>query len=371
MSDEPVPWRLVCPDAAGVAESAGRVAVAPETAFRAVPLLEIAHAGDHRLVVVGQTQVWTASGSAPLVTVVVRALWTATEAPGADGVRGYAPPLIGWTSVPDDPALEQAIARLVAVAPADASGDDEARATAMAKWFAEGSRNAVAELRTARHGLERLLANEIRHGSTKQLEVSLADILELSIAASHARDEAREAVREGLWTWRSDGPAYHAQRRLLDPTLPPRPGSERGSERAWFGTLDAAVRQCQAMEQQLGHETDVLHSLLNATSTIAVTRDARAQELFNLVASVGGILLGVPALVLSLYGATTILPLRFTNYVVLVPLLVGGLLAALIAAYLPGKERTGKLRRFVATLVAVLVTVLILMLAGALVTPHG
>ncbi len=113
----------------------------------------------------------------------------------------------------------------------------------------------------------------------------------------------------------------------------------------------------------------MLHSLLNAASTIAVTREAKAQETFNMVAAVGGVMFGVPALVLSLYGATAVLPLRAGNAIVILPLAVAGLGAALIAALLPGLRRTGKTRRFSVALAAVLTILIILISAGTLVVP--
>jgi len=313
-----------------------------------------------RLVAVGQVQLEQSPGRAPRITVVVRALWTATE----DGDV-----LSSWRPVTEHDGLAGVVDRLLAGLPSSRPDDPEASVTVLAKHLAERSRNTVAGLRGARHGLERLLAEEIRAGSNRELEETLADILELSIAASRARDEAREALREGLWTWRSDDDAYHAQRRLLEPNLPTRAADGEGSARSWFRTLDAGVRQCRQMEGQLGDETAVLHSLLNAASTIAVTRDARAQETFNLVAAVGGLLIGVPALVLTLYGATSVLPLQWSNYYVLAPLAVGGLAASVIAAFLPGRNRAGKMRRFLATLLALLLTLLLLLVAGGLVQP--
>jgi Flp pilus assembly protein TadB len=78
---------------------------------------------------------------------------------------------------------------------------------------------------------------------------------------------------------------------------------------------------------------------------------------------------GVPALILALYDASDILPLHTGNAVVLVPLAIGGLIAALVAALLPGRRRTGKVRRFSVALAAVLAMLVILASAGTLVTP--
>jgi hypothetical protein len=250
-----------------------------------------------------------------------------------------------------------------------AGGEAQESVTALAKALAERSRNAVTRLRSLRYALERLLGGEIR-GSTKDVEGLLADVLELSTAAGRARDEARAAVREGLWTWRTDDAAYHAQRRLMDPTLLDRDPDGAGRARPWFPTFDAAVRQCSQMQGQLGEEAQTLQGMLTAASTIAVTRDARSQESLTLIAAVGGILLGVPGLVLALYGASSVLPLSGRNSIFLVPLGGAAALAAVIAALLPGRGRRSWVLRVGLTLLAVVVITLLLLYAGLLYTPR-
>jgi hypothetical protein len=88
-----------------------------------------------------------------------------------------------------------------------------------------------------------------------------------------------------------------------------------------------------------------------------------------MVAAVGGVMFGVPALILALYDASDILPLHVGNAVVLVPLIIGGVIAAVIAAVLPGRRKTGKVRRFAVAMTAVAVMLVILASAGTLVTP--
>jgi hypothetical protein len=354
------------------AVKAGKVDVPDggRTAFRAAPLLRVMTLGDEHLIVVGQTQVWVSRGEQARVTVLVRALWRATEqtTSSAGDLGTHARPVTQWEPVTGHDRLPEVLEHVVHGLPQDLGRDVEERATGLAKQLAERSRNAVAELRVVRHGLELLLAQELRGGGTKALEFVLADLLELSTAASRARDEAREAHRAGLWTWRTDVAVYHAHRRLMDPSLPTRPGDRGGRRRSWLRVLDAAVRQCQHMERQLGEDLDVLYGLLNAASTIAVTRGSRAQETFNLVACVGGLVLGVPALVLSLYGADKILPLgSASTYAVFIPLALAGLLASLVAAWLPGRERNGKTKRFLVALGAVGLTLGLLALGGQLV----
>ncbi|MGY1805049.1 hypothetical protein ACI78T_17340 [Blastococcus sp. SYSU D00922] len=359
---------LVLPAESDRSEPAGRVTVPDGWVLRAAPLLEVADVGEHLLVAVGQTQVRVhGNGDADLV-VVVRALWQATarSMPRRQGEMGFRA-AVDWTPVSDHSGIAGVVDGLVARLPGIAGEGADATATQLAKALAETSRNAVSALRRLRYSMERRLAAEIRDG-TKSVESALADILELSTAAGRARDEARAARREGLWSWRSDDAAYQAQRRLLDPSLPERTTDVEGRSRPWFLTLDAGVRQCVQMDDQLAEETAVLHGLLTAASTIAVTRDARAQENLTLIAAVGGILLGLPGLVLALYGASTVLPLSGKNSKFVVPLIVAGGLAIVIAALLPGHGRV-RAKRIFGTVLSVVVTTLLLMWAGGLVPP--
>ncbi|MEO3861556.1 hypothetical protein [Acrocarpospora sp. B8E8] len=249
--------------------------------------------------------------------------------------------------------------------------DGEGRATVIAKAIAESSRNEVYTVRALRYEVERVIGANLRRLRTQELEVILADVVELTLAISRARDEATEAWRNGLSSWRSDPAAYHAQRRLQDPTLPRRAGAWRARRRPWFAILDAGVRQCKAMDQLLAEETTLLHQLLDAAASVSVARDAQAQETFTLVATVGGVLIGVPALIIALYGADAVLPLNLSNAVVLLPVGAAGLVAGLLAAFLPGRERVGKIGRFSATLIATAAAIILLALAGSLVSPKG
>lgn len=275
---------------------ASEVEIPEGSAFRAVPLLEVVDAGEHRLIVVGQTHLLVSAGGVTTVDFVVRALWRAQAKRIQQREEEIAfTAFVNWVLIADHPHLAPSLQSVVG-SPASATGDAQDVVTALAKALAERSRNSVSRLRSLRYSLERLLAGEIRN-STKDVEGLLADVLELSTAAGRARDEARAAMREGLWTWRTDDAAYHAQRRLLDPTLLDRDPDGAGRARPWFSTFDAGVRQCVQMQGQLGEETQTLQGMLTAASTIAVTRDARSQESLTLIAAVGGILLGVPGLV--------------------------------------------------------------------------
>ncbi len=106
--------------------------------------------------------------------------------------------------------------------------------------------------------------------------------------------------------------------------------------------------------------------MLAAGATIAVTRDAQAGEKFTVLAAVSAVALGLPALVLALYGASDYLPFARTmsiaDYRLLYPVLAAGLMAAGVAAFLPGKGR--RRSRFARTLLGVLLVFLLLAVAG-------
>jgi len=102
------------------------------------------------------------------------------------------------------------------------------------------------------------------------LRMVMAQLVELSIAFSRARDQARETLREV--------------------------------------ELPGVVRHCEAMDAELGEEVTRLQSLLSSVSTFAVAQEGEAQQRFNMLAAAAAAGLGLPALILSLYGADAYLP---------------------------------------------------------------
>jgi hypothetical protein len=350
------------------------------TAFRTAPLLAILDGDVGRLIVIGRCEVTVAPHRAPVVRVLARWIWLASR--GADTAprarrrfRRVAGRLHttdhSWRMVPAFDGLRELLVRWFRDNPHAVPDDGEGCATVIAKAIAESSRDGVYRVRALRYELERLIGANLRRSRTRDLEFVLADVVELTLAASRARDEATDAWRGGLGSWRSDLAAYHAQRRLQDPTLPRRAGARRAHRRPWFAILDAGVRQCKAMDQLLTEEATLMHQLLDGAASVSVARDAQAQETFTLVATVGGVLIGVPALIIALYGATAVLPINMSNAVVLLPVAAAGLVAGLLAAFLPGRERVGKIGRFSVTLIATATTIVLLATAGALVNPRG
>ncbi|WP_197288267.1 hypothetical protein [Nocardia sp. NRRL S-836] len=180
-------------------------------------------------------------------------------------------------------------------------------ATTIAKAVAEGSRNTVAELRDLRYEVERQVADLLAQRRSAALRSVLAQLVELSMAFSRARDHAREAVRE-----------------------------HRGSA--------AALRHCQAVDAELGEEVTRLQSLLGSVSTFAVAQEGEVQQRFNTLAAGAAAGLGLPALVLSLYGADDYLPFTWDRaWRALAPIAVALALAGVvIVRRMPGRATAGQ-----------------------------
>ena len=343
---------VVPPNAAVETHAAGRIEDAPGNHWLACPLLAILTVDRGTLLAVGQLEVMQ-TGRAATVTLIVKQLWLA---------ESHAPTSTpqGWRSVQDDPGLPVALLRFYDRIPHVMPDDPSAALVQLTKAMAEHSRNAVQELREQRYALERRLGLHIRRElETGKLELLLADIVELASAASRARDEARAAVREGLWMWRHDDAAYHAHRQMLDPTLPVRPAAAAAHQRPWFRAYDAGMRQCMNLRQECSEEAESRQALLNSGASIAMARDASAQETFNLLASVGAVAFGLPALVLALYSASSLPPFNSPGrLMVLLPLLLTGLISVGVAVKLPGeiprRQRIGYALAFVFTTLCVL-----------------
>lgn len=138
------------------------------------------------------------------------------------------------------------------------------------KAIAEGSRNTVAELRGLRYEMERQVADLLAQRRNTALRLVMAQLVELSIAFSRARDQARDTLREV----KAPGVRLH----------------------------------CEAMDVELGEEITRLQALLSSVSTFAVAQEGEAQQRFNMLAAAAAAGLGLPALILSLYGADAYLP---------------------------------------------------------------
>lgn len=211
----------------------------------AVPFVRLAHE-DVRRILVG-----SARTDGERIRVTVHAVWS------ADG---------GWHR---EHWRGSDVSKLLAH-PAHPIPDDSTKADVIAKAVAEGSRNAVAQLRGLRYEMERQVADLLAQRRNTALRMVMAQLVELSIAFSRARDQARDTLREVR--------------------------------------LPGVVRHCEAMDVELGEEITRLQSLLSSVSTFAVAQEGEAQQRFNMLAAAAAAGLGLPALILSLYGADAYLP---------------------------------------------------------------
>ncbi len=302
--------------------------------FLVAPLLRIVVLPEGRHIVVGRVRVSvTAQGHTtgdPRVDVVVQAAWSENG---------------GWHQESELPGgLAEALFAALASPSHRVPEEPEARVAVMAKAFAEGSRNELARLRGVRYELERRIADLLAQRRATTLRAVLAEVVELSMAVSRARDQAREADRARLYSWLwCDGEPAEAR------------------------VHEAALRHCRAMDTELADEDARLHALLSGLSTLAVAQDGEAQQRFNLVAAAVAAGLGLPALILALYGADAVLPLDSwaSAWRVLSPIGATALLAMLLALRkMPGRAN---FRHYVSAFAAVVALVAILSVAGALV----
>ncbi|ALE04179.1 hypothetical protein AL755_00160 (plasmid) [Arthrobacter sp. ERGS1:01] len=209
-----------------------------------------------------------------------------------------------------DSVLQDVLAPVLAHDRDDNDPDQHHSAARAAKALAESSRNAVAELREIRYQIELQLVASGGSDSSSLDHTSVVEaLLQLNIVCSRAADQAREAIREGLWVHVTDSPAYHAYRRLQDASIT-NPADPATPETAtWMRLHDAGMRQCVELKGQLGDESSAIRDLLTSAASISSSREADAQSRFTVLLAVISIAFGVPALVLALYGADLIMPL--------------------------------------------------------------
>lgn len=249
--------------------------------------------------------------------------------------------------------------------------DPEMHAAGHAKALAELSRNSVASVREIRYDLEHRLAQFSSKGlPTSSSTPIVASLLELSIICGRAADEAREAVREGLWLHLSDSNAYHSYRRLQDPSIINEAEPATHATRRWMRLHDAAVRQCVEMRKQLDAEAGSARNLMAAAASVSNSREADGQSAFNTLAAVVSLGLGIPALVLALYGADRLLPLNTQpRQLAFIPVAIGLLLAAVIAIWRAPKGRSGWI--WLVAAIGIIVFLLSLLVVAGLLAPDS
>lgn len=264
-------------------------------------------------------------------------------------------------------ALAAAVGRVL---PSVHTDDPVHIAAAHAKAISEVSRNTVHDVRALRYDLEeRLAAESGDEVADEEHTWIVSSVLKLNILCGRAVDQARAAVREGLWSYLDDADAYHSYRRLRDPTLiGDRPPATTGM-RSWMRLHDTAVRQCEEIAAQLSEESTVLVGLLEAASSISSSREADAQTRLNLLVALLSLGLGVPALVLALYGAQLILPLdTLRQQVAFLPIAASLCVAAVLALVFAPKGQTRRI--WIAAAIAVLVVLACLVVGAIVVIDH-
>lgn len=204
---------------------------------------------------------------------------------------------------------------------------ESGKAAVIAKAVTEASRNAVADLRGLRYEMERQVADLLAQRRNTALRMVMAQLLELSIAFSRARDHARVTLREV--------------------------------------EIPAVVRHCEAMDVELGDELTRLQSLLGSVSTFAVAQEGESQQRFNMLAAAAAAGLGLPALILSLYGADVYLPFTWDKaWRALAPIAgVLTLAAGIILNRIPGRTTA---RQYLMALGLIAGLISVLLVAGFL-----
>ncbi|QNE13841.1 hypothetical protein [Pseudarthrobacter sp. NBSH8] len=249
--------------------------------------------------------------------------------------------------------------------------DNQLHIAKHAKALAELSRNAVASVREIRYDLEHRLAHfsSKSHPTTSNTPI-VASLLELNIICGRAADEAREAVREGLWLHLSDPEAYHSYRRLQDPSIINDAAAATSTTRSWMRLHDAAVRQCLEMRKQLDAESGSARDLMAAAASVSNSREADSQAAFNTLAAVASLGLGIPALVLALYGADRLLPLDTEpRQLAFIPVAAGLLLAAVIAIWRAPKGKSSRI--WIVGAIGIIMILLALLVAAGLLAPSS
>lgn len=331
--------------ASGIVDGAEQEAFARSgaAAFLVTPYLRLVGESGSRRLVVGQIRVAVSTSKDVRLTLAMEAVWSESG---------------GWHQEPDPKVpLDDELITSLAEPPHPVTGDERTVAIIVAKAFAEASRNEVVKLRVLRHDLERQMASMLAGREDVPLRGLLSQVIELSIAFNRARDQARSIVRDGFWLWLWDDDTYHRNRGT-------RPQVQ--DEPAWARTHRAALRHGEAIDVQLGEEVAILHTLLNSMSTFAVAQDSEAQQKFNLIVTIAAAGLGLPALILSMYGAQAFLPIDSFDraWRALLPIAATTLVAGGVALH---RLRTPKVRHYLITLLLVVALLGVLLLAGALV----
>jgi hypothetical protein len=337
--------------------------VAQKSVIRVAPLLSVNGEVGRRMVAVGRTRIVVSGRSDTAYEITIVACWQETGAEGEFELVDHSA---------DDADLRRSVQEtlpIVEVAVPDSS--NESRAAQLAKELSENAHNQVAALREIRYALENQLAStSLGASATAQHTSVVSGLLQLNIMCARAADQTRELVREGLWLYLSDSQAYHSYRKLQDPSLMSMHRAATRKLRPWMRLHDSAIRHCQEMRKQLDAESDSIRSLIAAASSISSSKDADAQSRFNVLAAIASVGIGLPALVLSLYGADILLPLNTApRQLAFAPVAVALLFAAVIAMWQGVRLKRGKI--WTVGAVGIVLILLVLLVVAGFLAPNG
>jgi hypothetical protein len=324
--------------------------VAQKSVIRVAPLLSVNGEVGRRMVAVGRTRIVVSGRSDTAYEITIVACWQETGAEGEFELVDHSA---------DDADLRRSVQEtlpIVEVAVPDSS--NESRAAQLAKELSENAHNQVAALREIRYALENQLAStSLGASATAQHTSVVSGLLQLNIMCARAADQTRELVREGLWLYLSDSQAYHSYRKLQDPSLMSMHRAATRKLRPWMRLHDSAIRHCQEMR-------------IAAASSISSSKDADAQSRFNVLAAIASVGIGLPALVLSLYGADILLPLNTApRQLAFAPVAVALLFAAVIAMWQGVRLKRGKI--WTVGAVGIVLILLVLLVVAGFLAPNG
>jgi hypothetical protein len=336
---------------------------AQKSVIRVAPLLSVTGPVGKRTVAVGRTRVVVSGRSNAAYEITIVSSWQETGSTGEFELADRSS---------NDAKLRASVQSslpVIEVALPDSS--NESRAAQLAKELCENSRGAVAALREVRYALENELAStSLGASATAQHTSVVSSLLQLNIICARAADQSRELAREGLWVYLGDNRAYHSYRKLQDPSLLSLYPAATRKLRPWMRLHDTAIRHCQEMRKQLDAESDSIRSLIAAASSISSSKDADAQSRFNVLAAIASVGIGLPALVLSLYGADILLPLNTApRQLAFAPVAVALLSAAIIAMWQGVQHKRGKIWTIGA--VGIVLILLDLLVVAGVLAPNG
>ncbi|TFB67985.1 hypothetical protein [Cryobacterium sp. Hz9] len=337
--------------------------------IRVVPLLLVFTIAQSRCIVVGNIRIVVSGIQQVAFEVFLDGLWK--EGNARDNFLPLNPEMPESLDEIDRSlsALQDLLVKLAGVQSRNTETSNEFHAAFVAKGVAEESRNAVSDVREIRYGLELQLAETSAKSSVEGSQGSLVSaLLQLGIILGRGADNAREAVREGLWVFLTDSNAYHSYRVLQDLRIINNAAPATEFSRTWMKLHDAAIRQCTELRGQLDAECISLHALLAAAAAVSSSREADAQTNFNTLAAVASFGLGIPALVLALYGADRLLPLdTLPRQFAFLPVAAGLVFAAILAVM---RSPTGKRRRvWLLGAASALISALALLIVAGMILP--